>query len=126
MATTYRGSSGSAVLKDSATEIVVRTWRGTMSQILHDVTDFSTSGDFPVLEGGQQSFTGSVEGFLVDTAGKPTILSQTPSASWVLTWASGQSWNFTGIVSNLDIAASQTGLVTVSCSFSASGPLTVT
>ncbi len=90
-----------------------------MSMVIHDVTDFTAQDDWPVLEGGQLSLSGSAEGFM-DDATMPPLITQAPTAAWVLQSFAAKTYTFAALCENFDLAVSQTGLVLWSCNFRAS------
>jgi hypothetical protein len=119
------GNEGSVTC--SAHNITANAWSMSLSRVVSDVTAFGdASSEF---RGGVPTYTGSLSGFLSDSADPNIGSGEFPTgaeASIVLIAQSGNQWAGTGIISGASVSSSKTGDTTISLDFSFTGTVTET
>jgi hypothetical protein len=117
------GNDGSVTF--AAHKVIVSSWTMTISRVVSDVTGFTDSVRSKL--GGIAEITGSLSGFIDDTAGEqpdftPTVLTNDYAGSDItLQAADGCNWTGKAIVSNISVSTTKTGDCTVSLDFAFAG-----
>ncbi len=128
MATPSVGAEGSITFPAATTQTTLYAeFQITIEQDMHDVSDFTTTGNFTQSMGGQMDIKGTARGMCAATP-LPIITQQVLQASqgtagFVCTLKSGQTYTFTGIISNLNVSVPKSGVAEFTVTFESSGEI---
>lgn len=109
---------------------LIRTWNATIAQEIIDATTFSDSGNMRTKIGGMYDLKGTCEaifdGSAVPALGTLVTADSAGTSGFVLLLSSGESYDFTGIISNIGISIEKTGQAIVTMTFESDGEVTET
>lgn len=126
------GLTGDATIPsgEAGTEVALFRWSADVAQEIFDGTTFDDTGGSRRKIGGAHDLKGTAEGYCGDTTiptlGKLITSGTTGTADFVLTSSTGDTYTFTGIVSNVNTVVEKVGgPVLVTMTFESSGPIVV-
>lgn len=112
--------------------LLAHRWTLNLVSELHDVTPFHASDNFRKSIRGQYKATGTVEGFLDDTAAHDVAVYQTPTipSDFVLTVGqfitTDHTYAFKGLITGFNVTSSPTEPNRFTATYESTGDITVT
>jgi hypothetical protein len=126
-AVSFAGQDDLSVAEGGENRILANKWSADAARDIHDVTPFNPTGNAKQHLGGLYMLSGTIEGFLDNTAAADLshMSSDEAPAGFVLTAYTGYTYTFDGLLSNFSVDIDVQGPSTWSASFTSSGAIAV-